>query len=209
MAEENDEKLQYPPERIYNEAKKEFKYPAPGHKIRVFVHRVYGSCNCSVEGDEAFNSHMSINEMRRGISSKVPNYVIPGAPFICPWAFNGIASYMIAMSFGVTAVELGIAKEGEDGYVICPAWGPPTCEAVVIFRLHPEPFEMSEFDWGYETYARNGHPFVPKYFRENFGPEDIEEVRKKEIDEWLKAGKPKFFERWRNPSYQPQRKKKK
>lgn len=202
-----EEKLQYPPQSVYRDAKKGFEYPSHGNLVSVSVHKVYGCCPISVEGDTVFSSIMRLDYLKKRISSDVPNYCVPGEPTICPYALASVNPYMIAMSFGVTAVDLGIAKSGEDGYVMCPAWGPPTCEALVIFKLHAEPLEKSEFDLWYETLAREGHISVPSYFLENFASDETKKKRKKQIEEWVKAGKPKFWEGWRNPLCQPRRKK--
>ena len=56
---------------------------------------------------------------------------------LCSIAFHSVQPYIISMSMGVSAQELGIAIDGEDGFVMCPAWGPPTCEAAVVMRRIP------------------------------------------------------------------------
>lgn len=80
---------------------------------------------------------------------------------------------------------------------MCGAWGPPTCEAQVIVRLHPVPMERMVLDEWYEFLAFIGHFSVPSYFLENFASEETKENRKKQIEEWVKAGRPKFWEGWR------------
>jgi|YelNatPaOPRAMG01_1025707.scaffolds.fasta_scaffold00468_21 hypothetical protein len=94
---------------------------------------------------------------------------------------------MMAMCLGVSAVDMGIAKSGKDGYVICPAWGPPTCEALVIFRLHPDPVEKGGLDAWYELLARRGHVAVPSHIFERFASDETKEKRRKQIEEWKKA----------------------
>jgi hypothetical protein len=91
---------------------------------------------------------------------------------------------------------------------MCPAWGPPSCEAAVIFKLHPVPLEKLELDSLYEMLAKKGHTSVPSYIFEKFASDETKEKRKNQIEEWKKLGKPKFWEGWRNPPCQPRRAKK-
>lgn len=182
MEQYEDVTLQYPPasERI-----DPVEYPRKGNMVEVYVDKVYGSCPSSIEGHKF--DFVGFANTRTGM---------------CGIAVANVYPYVEAMSIGVTAMEMGIAKSGEDGYVMCPAWGPPTCEAQVIFRLHPVPVDMQPLDWWYEFLARGGHHCVPSYFRETFLSEEAKERRKKEIQEWIEAGKPKFWEGWRNPPLQ-------
>jgi len=174
-------------------------------KIHVYVEEVYGYCPVVALGDKlVFDPFLRLDECE--ISSDQEGY-LDNRPIICPWVVHSLFHYVIAMSYGVSAVDLGIAKEGEDGYVICPAWGPPTCEALVIFKLHPEPVEKGGVDHFYEYLAKRGYPFVPEAFLEKFAPPEAKSLREKMVSEWEKAGKPKFWEKWKNMHWQPKRKK--
>jgi uncharacterized repeat protein (TIGR04076 family) len=167
------------------------------------VHRVYGCCPIAVEGDKlVFDIQLQLDECK--ISSGLPGY-FEGRPQICSVAFRSIYPYAVAMSFGVSATDLGIAKSGEDGYVLCPAWGPPTCEAAVVFRLHPEPIEKGWIDRFYEHLAKAGHVSVPTFYFERFASKETKENRRKLVQEWIKAGRPKFWNGWRNLPCQPRR----
>ena len=176
-----------------------------GNKLTVSVHKVYGCCPISVEGDEfVFTPWMSLDDNR--ISNRLPNYMFGDhKPMICQIAMTSVFPFVQAMCLGVSAEELGITKAGEDGYVICPAWGPPTCEALTIFRLHPEPMEQAGLGAWYENLAKAGHVSVPSYYLETFGTSETKEARKRKLEEWEKAGRPKFWEGWRNPPCQPRR----
>lgn len=199
---EEDEKMQYPPRTLIPD---KVEYPLPNAKrVTVYVDKIYGCCPMCVEGDKfAFDLSLLLDETK--ISSDLPNYVEPGKPMICPIAMKSFYPYILPLSLGVSAVDLGIAKKGDDGYVICPAWGPPTCEALIIWRLHPEPTEKSGLDAWYEYLAKKGHISVPAYLFERFAPAEAKEARKKKVEEWVKAGKPKFWEGWRNLPCQPRR----
>jgi uncharacterized repeat protein (TIGR04076 family) len=173
-----DETLQYPPS---GEVIEPVEYPRKGYYVEVSVEKVYGCCPQSVEGDKY--NYVGFNAMEPGL---------------CGIAEHSIHQYIVGMCIGTKAVDMGIAKDGEDGYVMCPAWGPPTCEAQVIFKLHPVAIEKMPLDEWYEALAQMGHHSVPSYFRENFLPGEAKEAREAQIKEWEKAGRPKFWEGWRN-----------
>jgi len=183
----------------------EVPYPYPDfHKVRVYTHRIYGCCPASVEGDEwVLEAMLLLNECK--ISSDLPDYW-EGKPQICTFSLHSIHHYAWAMCFGSSAVDLGIAKSGEDGYVMCPAWGPPTCEAAVIYRLHPEPVEKGFIDRFYEHLAKAGYISVPTFYFEKFASPETKALREEKIAEWQKAGSPKFWEGWRNLPCQPKHK---
>lgn len=193
---------QYPP---VNLRPRTVEYPMRGcSNVTVFVHKVYGCCPISVEGDKITFKGFSLSPAECKISSELPMYFTENKkPMLCFVALKALYPYVIAMTLGVSAAELGISTGGEDGYVKCAAWGPPSCEALVIFRLHPEPVEKGALDAYYEYLAKMGHTSVPAYFLENFATEETREKRRKQIEEWVKAGKPKFWEGWRNPPCQP------
>lgn len=193
--------ISYTPIELLN---KEVPYPYPGFKkVIIYTHKVYGCCPISVEGDYwVFDFVFRPDESK--ISNDVPNYFEPEHPLqICPYAYAGLLQYSRAIAYGVSAVDLGIAVDGEDGYVMCPAWGPPTCEATVIYRLHGEPIEKAFIDRYYEYLARVGHTSVPTFYFEKFASPETKARREKQIEEWMKAGKPKFWEGWRNQPCQP------
>lgn len=180
--------------------------PTWGQRVSVVVERVNGACPRTVEGDRWVVDNCLYTE-QVDIASDRPGY--SGPKEICSIAFHSVQPYIISMSIGVSAVELGIAIDGEDGYVMCPAWGPPTCEAAVIMRLHPEPAEQGTMtDDSYEYLARNGHVSVPTFFMEHFSPPGAKERRTALLEEWYRLGRPKFWEGWdwerqprRNPPY--------
>jgi uncharacterized repeat protein (TIGR04076 family) len=182
--------------------------PDWGQKVSVIVERVNGACPISVEGD-VWVVENCLHTEKVDIGSDRPGYC--GPKEICSIAFHSVQPYIISMSIGVSAQELGIAVDGEDGFVMCPAWGPPTCEAAVVMRLHPEPVDSGTLtDDSYEYLARNGYVSVPTYFLERFGPEGAQARRKALLEEWYRLGRPKFWEGWdwdkqprRDPPYKP------
>ncbi len=202
---EEKPETQYPPVSLHPQ---KVEYPLQGcNNVTVYVHKVYGCCPISVEGDKIMFKGFSLSPTDCEISSELPEfYTEDKKPILCYVALKALYPYVIAMTLGVSAVNLGLSKSGEDGYIKCPAWGPPNCEALVIFRLHPEPVEKGALDTYYEYLAKVGHVSVPSYFLEKFASDQTKERRKKQIEEWIKAGKPKFWEGWRNPPCQPRRK---
>ncbi len=201
---------QYPPESYRPE---EFQYPFPGCKVKATIEKVFGCCNVSVEGDSMMFEDLTTVRFDEGeISSDLPHShgsAVAGTKsgIFCSVALKALYPYLIAMNYGVSAVDMGIAESGEDGFVVCAAWGPPTCEAQVIFRLHPIPVDRVGNDVLYEYQAKEGHLAVPSYYLENFASEETKKARNDKIEEWKKLGKPNFWEGWRNPPCQPVRKK--
>jgi uncharacterized repeat protein (TIGR04076 family) len=172
-------------------------------KVSVYVDKVYGCCPIVVEGDKlVFDGALRLDECE--ISSDAPNY-FEGRPQLCSWALHSLFHYVVAMCYGVSAVELGISKGGEDGYVMCPAWGPPTCEAAVIWRLHPEPIPVGFVDRFYTHLAKLGHYAVPDYYMQRFASEEAKQLRRDKLAEYERAGEPKFWDGWENAPYQPRR----
>lgn len=178
MIDKDDETLQYPPA---SEIKEPVEYQRPGYYVEIHVEKVYGCCPHTLEGDKY--NYVGFTAMETGL---------------CGIAEYSLHPYISGLSLGVKAVDMGIAKSGDDGYVMCPSWGPPTCEAQIIFRLHPVPVEKMPVDAWYEALAQTGHHCVPAYFLEKFGTEELRASRKNDIEEWVKAGRPKFWEGWRN-----------
>lgn len=196
-----EEKLTYTPAEFLG---KKVPYPYPNfYKVRVITHRIFGCCPLSVEGDEwVFDNILRFDESK--ISDDLPGFFEPEHPkAICQHPLFSLHSYIRGMMFGVSAVDMGIAISGEDGYVMCPAWGPPTCEATVIYRLHPEPIDKASIDRWYEYLAKVGHTSVPTFYFKRFASAEAKLKREKELEEWTKAGKPKFWEGFRNPPCQP------
>jgi|GEM_PF-4292075 len=197
--------LKYTPDDLLG---KEFEYPYKNFKkVTVFVDRVNGCCPISVEGDKyVFDLMLYLDKCE--ISNDLPGFFEgTEGPQICTIAMEAFYRYVKPMCFGVSAVDLGIAKSGEDGFVMCAAWGPPTCEAAVIFRLHPEPVEKGWIDRYYEYLAKAGHVSVPTFYFDKFASKETKDARKKKLEEWKKAGSPKFWSGWENLSCQPYRKK--
>jgi len=172
-----DEKLEYPPTSLFP---KEIKKPAPaGYDIEVYVHKVTGACPLAIEGTKFdFTQCTQLSEGQ------------------CGFSVNSVYQYVAAMSMGGKAVDLGIAEKGEDGFVTCPAWGPPTCEASVIFRLHPIPVKEGFGESWYEMLASLGHVSCPTHYMNNFASEETRQKRQRLIDEWEKLGRPKYWEKW-------------
>ena len=196
-----EEKITYTPPEL---AEKEVPYPYGGfYKIRVYTHRIYGCCPISVEGDEwVFDSILRFAESK--ISYYLPNFFDPEHPnAMCTIALHSLDQYIRAMAYGVSAVDLGIAISGKNGYVMCPSWEPPTCEAAVIYRLHPEPIEKRFVERYYEHLAKVGHTSVPTFYFEKFASPGAKLRREQQIEEWIKVGKPKFWEGWRHQPCQP------
>lgn len=196
-------KLTYTPADLL-EKTEQVPYPSPYfHKVTVTVEKVNGLCPVVVEGDKlVFDLTLLLDESE--ISSDLPNY-FENRPQICMTAVETVYKYVKPLVFGVSAKELGITTDGEDGFVMCAAWGPPTCEAAIIFRLHPEPIEKGWLDRWYETLAREGHISVPTMFFDRFAPSEAHAERERLIEEWDKAGRPKFWEGWDNNPHQPRR----
>lgn len=201
-----DDDTQYPPEDIRPDL---VEYPQQGFNIELIVEKVYGCCPVSVEGDKmVFNS--GIDHEASSVSSDLPEFwgnysegTRHGA--LCPIALQSALPYINGMIIGTQAKDAGLALEGEDGFFVCPAWGPPTCEALVVFRLHPSPAKRHSVDAWYEELAKAGHYAVPSYFLEHFASVDTKEKRKEIITEWKRLGKPYLWEGWRNPPTQPRR----
>jgi uncharacterized repeat protein (TIGR04076 family) len=149
------------------------------YNIEVYVHKVVGACPQAVEGTKF--DYVLMTKMTEGQ---------------CGFSVNSIYPYVAAMTLGAKAVDLGIAVEGEDGFVTCPAWGPPTCEATVIFRLHPVPAKESFGDNWYEDLAKIGHVSVPTYFMDKYASEETKAKRKQLIEEWDSLGRPRYWEKW-------------
>ncbi len=196
-----EEKLTYTPADLLD-VKVAYPYPY-FKKVTVTIHRIYGCCPISVEGDKWVFDHKMLHDESKE-TFDVPNIFEPHHRFWCETGFHSLMYPMRAMHYGISAVDLGIAKSGEDGYVMCPAWGPPTCEAAVIYRLHAEPIKKGFVDRFYEYMARQGHVSVPTFYLEKFASAETKANREKKIQEWRNAGSPKFWEGWRNPSCQPQ-----
>ena len=207
---EEEPDTQYPLESYRPE---KFDYPLPGCKVEVTVEKVYGCCPVSVEGDKMiFTDFACVSFDECEISGDSPLFMgsaVDGTKTgtFCSIALKAIYPYIVSMNLGVSAVDMGIAESGEDGFVVCAAWGPPHCEAQVIYRLHPTPVEKCGTDRLYEYLAEAGHVSIPSYYLEHFASDATKEERKKKIEEWKKAGKPKFWDGWRNPPCQPTRKK--
>lgn len=203
---EEKPETQYPP---MNYRPEEVKYPLAGcNNITVYVHKVYGCCPITVEGDEIVFYGFTLSPDDSKISSELPMFLTKeGKPMFCFVALRNLYPYIIAMTLSVSAAELGISSavggKDEDGYLQCSAWNNPNCEALVIFRLHPEPVEKGALDAYYEYLAKAGHVGVPSYFLERFASDETKEKRKRLIEEWERAGKPKLWEGWRNPPCQP------
>ena len=198
----SEKELTYTPAELQE---KDFEYPYKHfNKVTVYVHKVNGCCPIAVEGDKLVYDLMLYLEESE-ISSDLPNY-FEGRQ-ICTVAHDSYNRYVKPMCFGVSAVDLGISKGGDDGYVMCPAWGPPTCEAAVIFRLHPEPIEKGWIDRWYEHLAKVGHVSVPTFYFDKFASDETKKARTKKLKEWKEAGSPKFWPGWENLPCQPYRKK--
>lgn len=196
----SEQELTYTPKEIME---KGFTYPYPKfRKVTVTIDRVNGACPIVVEGDKfVFDLMLYLDESQ--ISSHLPNYF--EGKQICTVAMQAFYRYVKPMCFGVSAVDLGIAKKGEDGFVMCAAWGPPTCEAAVIFKLHPEPIEKGWIDRWYEYLAKVGHVSVPTFYFDKFATKETKEERINKLVEWKNAGEPKFWEGWDNAPCQPRR----
>lgn len=173
-----DEKLEYPPAKLIP---KEFKplLDLEGYEVEVYVHKVTGACPVAIEGTKF--DFVDGKNISKGM---------------CSFSMNSVYPYVMAMSMGAKAVDLGITEKGEDGFVSCPAWGPPTCEAAVIFRLHPIPIKELFGHTAYKYLAELGHVSVPKIYMEQYAPEGTRQKTEKLIEEWIALGRPKYWEKW-------------
>ena len=54
--------------------------------------------------------------------------------------------------------------------------------------------------------AKIGHIAVPDFYFEKFASPETKVNREKKIEEWRKAGSPKFWEGWVDPPCQPKHK---
>lgn len=176
-----DIKLQYPPEEVIKKARPSEK--SLGNDVLVTVERVEGACLAhQIEG---------MSWLYKGIMPETNEHV-------CTYSEYEYWPYVSGMSQGVTAQEMGIACDGEDGFVSCGAWGCPSCEAKIVYRLHPIPYEESMVDEIYEYLGRGGHNCIPKFFREKYSPEWAIQSREDLMREWDEAGRPLFWDKWRD-----------
>jgi len=145
-------------------AEAERKYQS--YKVTVYVHEVTGYCPMVSLGDKlVFDNMLYLDESK--ISGEK---LFEKRTLICPWVIYNMFPFVLAMCFGVSAVELGIAKSGEDGYAQCQAWGAPECHAKVVFRLHPEPIETGFTDRFYAHCGEIGWLPIPPYYHKYATP---------------------------------------
>lgn len=178
-----DETLQSPPRSLYEGA--DPSECMPGCDVDVIIERVDGACPMNL------------------LVGDVTNYVEVTAlsnEHICPFAQYEMYQYISAMTNGVTAKELGITYEGEDGFVTCGAWGCPTCETKVVFRLHPKPLPKAFVDYAYQFMAMAEHHSTPEFFREKYSKKETIQLREDLMEEWDKAGRPLFWDKWKSES---------
>ena len=114
----------------------------------------------------------------------------------CNIAAPSLYPYIEGLTQGASAAEMGISNGGKDGYTQCAAWGCPSCEAKVIFKLTPLEKEDRVIDAYYEYLAAGGHHSAPEYFREKFSSEETIQQHYDLIEEWDKAGRPLFWDKW-------------
>lgn len=177
---DDDPILQYPPKEIEDTLDEHIFPMLPSHDVEVYVERVEGMCPyIQIEGDMSFYSAYSADNIE-----------------ICPTAQWEFWQYMGAITAGVPAKDLGIATDGEDGFVQCGAWGCPTCEAKVVYRLHPVENPMNSIDKGYTYTAGGQHHSAPKYYRDKYFTEETAQQREDLIKEWDEAGRPNWWDKW-------------
>lgn len=180
-----DEALQYPPESVIEKGKP--SKISPGADVLVTVERVEGACSeHQIEGDEHLYSGFEC---------------VSGEEGVCPFAEFEMWPYISGMSQGVSAKDMGIAYDGEDGFVCCGAWGCPSVEAKIVYRLHPIPYEQTDssfIDFIYEYLAKGDHFSAPKHFRQLYSKEEVLKERDDLVKEWDEAGRPLFWDKWRD-----------
>ena len=95
------------------------------YKVVVTVKEVKGYCPVYKPGDRFVVEGFYV------LSSESCN--------ICIHAFSAMLTLLSAFSHGVSAVDLGIGKREDVGYLRCPDPGPPvTCGGSVLFELRRE-----------------------------------------------------------------------
>jgi uncharacterized repeat protein (TIGR04076 family) len=176
-----DETLQTPPASLRKGVKTSVKSPQNGFDVIVTAERVEGSCPlCITDGDEKYFTMSQAEDNEN----------------VCPFANYEMYQYVNAMSQGISAVDLGIANEGEDGFVTCGAWGCPTVESQIVFRLHPIPVNYHSLDVGYRAMSSGGHHSTPEPFMDAYSNDEVRQQREDLIEEWDKAGRPLFWDKW-------------
>jgi len=151
--------------------------------VLVTVERVEGVCPLMLlEGDETLYQAFSATSLDH----------------VCPFAQNAIYQYISGMTEGISAFDLGIACEDKsgDGFACCGAWGCPTVEAKVVFRLRPIPSDVPVIDFGYTYMSRGDHHSTPEDYREKYTSEEVRQQREDLIKEYDEAGRPLFWDKW-------------
>jgi len=149
------------------------------YKVTAYVHEILGDCPMVFLGDKlVFDSMLYLDESKISGEKLFEKRLV-----ICPWIIVGLFPFILAMNNGVSAVDLGISKGGEDGYAQCAAWGPPECVHGVVFRLHPEPIEKGFIDRFYEYEAKTGWLAIPDYYHKYATPAQKEAWKK----DWRKV----------------------
>ena len=95
------------------------------YRVKARVVKVAGECPIYKEGDEIVIDWFYIN------TRKSKN--------VCIHAFGALLSLLSAFLHGSSAIDLGIGKEENKGYLQCPDPGKPwTCGGTVLFQLRRE-----------------------------------------------------------------------
>ena len=92
------------------------------YRVRAKVVRITGTCPIYKVGDEIVIDRFFID------TQKSKN--------VCIHALSALLSLLSAYLHGNSAIDLGIGKEENKGYMQCPDPGPPwTCGGTVLFEL--------------------------------------------------------------------------
>ena len=102
------------------------------YRVKARVARITGTCPVYKVGDEIIIDKFFID------TQKSKN--------VCIHAFGALLSLLSAYLHGASAVDLGIGKEENKGFLQCPDPGPPeTCGGTVLFELIREEVREDNF----------------------------------------------------------------
>jgi uncharacterized repeat protein (TIGR04076 family) len=155
--------------------------------IEAIVHEIRGFCNIG----GALGDKLVFDGVFRPDLSKISySKLLGGHQQVCSFALINMFPFVEAMSKGVSAVDIGIAKSGKDGYVGCQTdliFG--KFYHGVIYRLHQVPIKKSNSDAFYETAAKACHlEIATPLFAQKYASQKCKETWLKQLEEWEKAG---------------------
>lgn len=109
------------------------------YKVVVEVERIRGECPRFQDGDRIVYVEPAILLDETSIATRQ----------LCPFALMNIFPYVVALGRGITAMELGLATNGDDGFVACQApdrGETPKAHGQVVFAMRRIPIDRSLVD---------------------------------------------------------------